>query len=126
MTVRKGIQIKKKREKGYSEHCLVSKKKRCWRMKEGIQPIGHYGQRIRTLRERHQLDQHTLAELTKMTLEMIRCIENSIVDPSFLMIERLVRALQIPADHLLRHIYIWSSEVICQHDRTTLIDIPSS
>ncbi len=95
-------------------------------MKEGIQPIGQYGQRIRTLRERHQLDQHTLAELTKMTPEVIRCIENSIVDPSFSMIERLVRALQITSDHLLRHIYIWSSEVIGQHDRTTLIDIPSS
>ncbi len=102
------------------------KRKDVGRMKEGIQPIGQYGQRIRTLRERHQLDQHTLAELTKMTLEMIRCIENSIVDPSFSMIERLVRALQITSDHLLRHIYIWSSEVIGQHDRTTLIDIPSS
>lgn len=52
-------------------------------MKEGIQPIGQYGQRIRTLRERHQLDQHTLAELTKMTPEVIRCIENSIVDRLF-------------------------------------------
>jgi len=103
---------------------LVSKRKDVGRMKEGIQPIGQYGQR--TLRERHQLDQHTLAELTKMTPEVIRCIENSIVDPSFSMIERLVRALQITSDHLLRHIYIWSSEVIGQHDRTTLIDIPSS
>ncbi|KOP31266.1 XRE family transcriptional regulator [Exiguobacterium sp. BMC-KP] len=93
-------------------------------MKEVIQPIGQYGQRIRTLRERHQFDQHTLAELTETTPEMIQRIENSIAHPSFSMIERLARALHVPSDHLLRH--IWPPEVIRQQNNTTLIDIPSS
>ncbi|KTR60602.1 XRE family transcriptional regulator [Exiguobacterium indicum] len=93
-------------------------------MKEGIQPIGQYGQRIRTLRERHQLDQHTLAELTETTPEMIQRIESSIAHPSFSMIERLARVLHVPSDHLIRH--IWPPEVIRQQDSTSLIDLPSS
>ena len=70
-------------------------------MKEGIQPIGQYGQRIRTLRERHQLDQNTLAALTETTPEMIQRIESSIAHPSFSMIERLARVLHVPSDHLI-------------------------
>lgn len=93
-------------------------------MKEVIQPIGQYGQRIRTLRERHQLDLQTLAELTETTPEMIQRIESSIAHPSFSMIERLARALHVPSDHLLRH--IWPSEVIRQQNSKTLIDLPSS
>lgn len=93
-------------------------------MKEGIQPIGQYGQRIRTLRERHQLDQNTLAALTETTPEMIQRIESSIAHPSFSMIERLARVLHVPLDHLIRH--IWPPEVIRQQDSTSLIDLPSS
>lgn len=93
-------------------------------MNEGVQPIEQYGQRIRTLRERQQLDQKVLAELTETTVEMIQRIESSIAHPSFSMIERLARVLHVPYDHLLRH--IWSSEVIRQHDSSTLIDVPSS
>lgn len=93
-------------------------------MKEGIQPIGQYGQRIRTLRERHQLDQNTLAALTETTPEMIQRIESSIAHPSFSMIERLARVLHVPSDHLIRH--ICPPEVIRQQDSTSLIDLPSS
>ncbi|MBF8154342.1 helix-turn-helix transcriptional regulator [Exiguobacterium sp. TBG-PICH-001] len=93
-------------------------------MKEGVQPIEQYGQRIRTLRERHQLDQNTLAALTETTPEMIQRIESSIAHPSFSMIERLARVLHVPSDHLIRH--IWPPAVIRQQDSTSLIDLPSS
>ena len=94
-------------------------------MSETISPLANYGVRIRTLRERQDIELEQLAELTETTPKMMERIERSIAHPSFAMIERLANTLNVPYDHLLRH--IWPAKMILQQEeRTKIIDLPSS
>lgn len=94
-------------------------------MSETISPLENYGQRIRTLRERQEIKLEQLAEMTETTPEMMERIEQSIAHPSFSMIERLAKTLNVPYDHLLRH--IWPAQMIRLHEQgAKIIDLPSS
>ncbi|WP_214848302.1 helix-turn-helix transcriptional regulator [Exiguobacterium sp. s193] len=94
-------------------------------MNQAMIPLTNYGERIQTLRERQNIDQEQLATMTETTREMIQRIEASIAHPSTSMIDRLAKALGVPYEHLLRH--IWSAEAIhAQMERQKIVDLPSS
>ena len=61
---------------------------------------GQFGKRIKTLRKQKHMTQEQLAEASTISVDFLSLIERGKNGPSFEVIERLARALEVPIKDL--------------------------